>query len=60
MSSKNRILAVIQSLPDDVSVEEAIDGLYLLSKIERGIQEADASDVVNHDAVMNELLDDET
>ncbi len=60
MSSKDKILSVIQTLPDDVSVDEAIDRLYLLSKIERGIREADVGDVVDHDAVMNELLDDET
>ena len=60
MSSKDKILSVIQALPEDVSVDEAIDRLYLLSKIERGIREADAGDVVDHDAVMNELLDDET
>lgn len=60
MSSKDKILSVIQTLPDDVSVDEAIDRLYLLSKIERGIREADAGDIVDHDAVMIELLDDET
>ena len=60
MSSKDKILSVIQTLPDDVSVDEAIDRLYLLSKIERGIREADVGNVVDHDAVMNELLDDET
>ena len=60
MSSKDKILSVIRTLPDDVSVEEAIDRLYLLSKIERGIREADVGNVVDYDAVMNELLDDET
>ena len=41
MNSKDKILSVIKTLPDDVSVEEAIDRLYLLSKIEQGIREAD-------------------
>lgn len=59
MSTKEKILEVILSLPDDVSIDEAIDRLYLLSKIERGIEQADAGDVTDHEEFMKEILDED-
>ena len=56
MTKKERILAVIQTLPDDVSIDQAIDRLYLLQKINRGIQQADAGELTDHEEFMNELL----
>ena len=53
---KEKILALIQGLPDDVSIEQAIDRLHLLQKIETGIAQADAEDVFDHDALFDELL----
>ena len=46
---------MIQTLGDDVSLSEVIDRLYLLRKIELGIAQADADDVVEHEAFMDEL-----
>lgn len=41
MSTKQQILKAIEELPDDAGVEDALERLYLLYKIERGIQQAD-------------------
>ena len=59
MSNKEKILSVIQSLPEEASIDEAIDRLYLLWKVERGIEQADAGQVTDHDEFMRELLDEE-
>ncbi len=59
MTTREKILAVIQSLPEDVSIDHAIDRLYLLWKVEQGIQQADHGDVVDHDEFMNELLSED-
>ena len=59
MSNKEKILSVIQSLPDEASIDEAVDRLYLLWKIGRGIEQADAGQVTDHDEFMRELLDGE-
>ncbi len=59
MSTKEKILTVIQSLPDEVSIDEAIDRLYLLSKVERGLEQADAGEVTGHEEFMKELLDED-
>ena len=55
MTTKQKILSVIESLDDDASIDQAIDRLYLLQKIEIGIQQADAGDVMDHDEFMQEL-----
>ena len=59
MSNKEKILTVIRSLPEEVSIDEAIDRLYLLSKVERGIEQADAGEVTGHEEFMKELLDED-
>ncbi len=54
MKTKDKILSVIKSLPEDISIDEAIDRLYLLWKIEQGLQQADRGEVVDHDEFMKQ------
>jgi len=42
MSTKEQMLQAIQDLPDDATVEDAMERLYLLYKVERGIAQADS------------------
>ena len=61
MTTKEKIRAVIETLPEDVSIDQAIDRLYLLHKIEVGVQQADRCELTDHDEFMQELLqEDET
>jgi hypothetical protein len=55
MTTKEKILGVIESLDDNVSIEQAIDRLYLLYKIEIGIQQADSGLGMEHDEFMKQL-----
>ena len=41
-STKELMIQLIAQLPEDATVEDAFDRLYLLYKIERGIGQADA------------------
>lgn len=47
-SEKDRILRAVKSLPSDAGIEEAIEKLYLLHKIDRGVQQLDAGEGVSH------------
>ena len=49
METKQQILKAIEELPDDATVEDAIDRLYLLYKIERGLRQADNGEVVSQE-----------
>ena len=48
-SVKGQILKAIQDLPDDATVELAMERLYVLYKIEQGIEQADRGEVVSQE-----------
>lgn len=50
-TAKDLLRETADKLPADASVEEAMERLYFLSKIERGVQEADAGKTVSHEEV---------
>jgi predicted transcriptional regulator len=51
--TKEQILRAIEELPEDATVEDAMERLYLLLKIERGIAQADAGEVISHDSALD-------
>ena len=53
--AKKKILKVVEQLPDDATIEDAIERLYFLAKIEKGIREADAGMTVSHDEAKKRL-----
>ena len=46
MTTKEKVLEAVKQLPSDASIEDAIDRLYLLYKVERGVSQADQGHVV--------------
>ena len=46
METKQEILKAIQELPNNTTVEEALDRLYLLYKIEKGLGQAENGDLI--------------
>ncbi len=47
METKRQILKAIEDLPDDASVEDALDRLSLLYKVERGLGQADRGELIS-------------
>jgi len=56
MTTKQKILRLVRQLPDNISIDQAIDRLYLLQKIETGRQQAGRGEGKVHDEFMKELL----
>jgi predicted transcriptional regulator len=50
-SIKQKVLEAVQQLPADATVEDAMERLYFLAKIERGLADADGGRVVSHEEV---------
>jgi predicted transcriptional regulator len=50
-SAKDLLKQAVDKLPPDATVEEAMERLLLLSKIQQGIAEADAGKTVPHEEV---------
>ncbi len=49
MTTKEQMLKAIHALPDDATVEDAMERLYLLYKVEQGIAQADAGQKVSQE-----------
>jgi len=48
MTVKERMLQTVNALPDDASIEDAMERLFFLGKIEKGRQQADAGQTIPH------------
>ena len=55
MTIKEKMIKAVQALPDDASVEDAMERLLFLAKIEKGLQQADAGKTVSHDQVKEKM-----
>jgi len=55
-SAKQKVLEAIEKLPADATLEDAIERLVLLAKIERGLAELDAGQGIDHAEVKRRLL----
>jgi predicted transcriptional regulator len=47
-SAKQRVLEAIKKLPADATLEDAIERLVLLAKIDRGLAELNAGQGIDH------------
>jgi predicted transcriptional regulator len=47
-SMKDKALEVIEQLPSDATVDQMMEQLYFLSKVQRGLHQIDAGQVVSH------------
>lgn len=55
-TAKQRALEAIEKLPPDATVEDAIERLVFLAKVERGIAELDAGKGISHAEAKQRLL----
>lgn len=55
-TAKQKALEAIEKLPADATLEDAIERIVLLAKIERGLAEVDAGKGVDHAEARRRLL----
>lgn len=55
-TAKQKVLEAMEKLPADATLEDAIERLVLLAKIERGLAELDAEQGVEHSEAKRRLL----
>jgi hypothetical protein len=53
---KQRIVETVEHLPDDATVEYAVERLYFLAKIERGLEQADAGQGLSQEDVKKRFV----
>jgi hypothetical protein len=55
MLTKNNVIKTITQLPDNFSIDELVDKMILLDKIEKGIQDADKGKVIEDEALDKQI-----
>ena len=54
--AKERVLEAIRALPDDATLEDAMERLYFLAKVEEGLRQADTGETLSHDEARAHLF----
>ncbi|MBR07284.1 MAG: hypothetical protein CMP48_06310 [Rickettsiales bacterium] len=55
MLSREKVISVISSLPEEFSIDQAIDELILLDKIDNGLVQSEANNVIPDEELDKEL-----
>jgi predicted transcriptional regulator len=55
MTTKQKVLRAVKALPADASYEDAMERLLFLSKVERGLKQADTGKTIAHEKVKQKL-----
>ncbi len=53
---KQRVIDSLEKLPADAIFEDEMERIYFLSKIERGLEQLDRGEVVQHEEVKRRFL----
>lgn len=56
LTAKQRALEALGALPEDATLDEAIERLCFIAKVEEGLCESEAGDVVSHEEVKKQFL----
>ena len=52
---KKKILEAVERLPEDATIEDAIERLYFLAKVEKGLRESEAGLGISHQEVKKRM-----
>ena len=55
MTAREKILKALEDLPDDATIEEAMDRLYLLYKIEQGLADVEVGRTISHEEMTERI-----
>jgi predicted transcriptional regulator len=53
---KQKIVETIEHLPEDATVEDAMERLYFLAKVERGLAQSESGETIPHEDVKKRFL----
>ena len=55
MTTKEKVIQAVQNLPENASIEDAMERLLFLGKIERGLEQADSGQTQSHAQVQERM-----
>jgi len=57
MTTKEKIVRTVEGLPPDATIEDAMERLLFLAKVERGLKQADEGQTVTHAEVKERMAE---
>lgn len=55
MTTKECLIQIAQDLPTDATIEDAMERLFFLAKVERGVDQANAGETIPHSEVRQRM-----
>lgn len=55
MQAKETVRSLLETLPDDCSLDDVLYHLYVIQMVERGIADSDAGRLIPHEVVAEEM-----
>ena len=55
-TEKERAIEALKALPEHATIEDAIERLCFIAKIEEGLRQSDSAHLVSHDEVKKQFL----
>ncbi len=55
-TAKQRVLEALNKLPEDTTLEEVIERLCFIAKVEEGLRQSEAGDLIPHEEVRKQTL----
>ena len=55
ITEKQRAIEALKTLPDEATMEDAIERLCFIAKIEEGLRQSEAAQLVSHDEVKKQF-----
>lgn len=55
MTIKEKVIKVVRALPNNASIEDAMERLLFLAKIEKGLDQADLGQTIPHSRVKEKM-----
>ena len=55
MTTKEKVLKAVQDLPENASFEDAMERLYFLAKVEKGLDQAESGQTLSHNEVKEKM-----
>jgi predicted transcriptional regulator len=55
ISEKQRAIEALRALPEHATLDDAIERLCFIAKIEEGVRQSDARELVSHDEVKKQF-----
>jgi len=56
MTTKQIVLEAIRKLPDDATIEDVLDTLHFLAKVQQGLEQSEHGEVITHADAKKRLL----